>query len=207
MNIPVFPNYQSYEYSFPTRDIDPKKKDSTYCIAWAKAIYSLWCRNKTAWTITTQNEFAELRAYARGEQDITQYQNWLIGESATSTSGSVTAFDDLPVSRVAKREGWYNILWDNISPIPMVMSSIHGMFDKADYDLYVDTIDADSRKLAEEIKYTKLIEAQNIEWQNTIKQAMGIPIDETIIYPKSKEELDMFEAQDGFKLNVARAMQ
>jgi len=58
--------------------------------------------------------------------------------------------------------------------------------------LFVDTIDNDSRKLKEEIKYIKLIEAQNIKWQNTIKVAMGIPIDEEIVYPKSKEELDMF---------------
>ncbi len=207
LNFPVSNNYSSAEWSFPSRDIDPKKKTGDYCRAWAQGIYSLWCRNKTAWTLDTQNEFAELRLYSRGEQDVEQYKKWITGEATTDSNGSVTLFDDTPLSKVAKREGWMNVLWENISPAPMILSAIHGMFDKADYDLYVDTIDADSRKLAEEIKYTKLIEAQNIEWQNTIKTAMGIPIDEQIVYPKSKEELDMFEAQDGFKLNVARAMQ
>jgi len=53
-----------------------------------------------------------------------------------------------------------------------ILSAIHGMFDKADFDLFVDTIDADSRALAEEQKYIKLIESQNIEWQNKIKMEM-----------------------------------
>jgi hypothetical protein len=207
MSIPVLPSFNSKEYSFPSRDISPDKKKSEYCASWAKAIYSLFCRNRTSFTLGEQEEFATLRLYARGEQDITQYQKWLLGDTTSNPNGATSSFDDLAISRVSKREGWGNILWQNISPAPQIMSAIHGMFDKADFDLYVDTIDADSRKLAEEIKFTKFIEAQNIEWQNKIKMDMGIPIDEEMVYPKSKEELDMFEAQDGFKLNVARAMQ
>jgi hypothetical protein len=208
MSIHVSPNYKSGEFSFPSRDIDPKTKGADYSRQWAEAIYALFCKGKTAWTTDAQNEFTVLRAYSRGEQDMEQYKKWLMSSTTTDT-GTVTytEFDDLPISRVAKREGWYNILWQNISPAPMVMSAIHGMFDKADYDLFVDTIDADSRKLAEEQKYLKLIESQNLAWQNKIKMDMGIPIDETMVYPKSKEELDMYEAQGGFKLNVARAMQ
>ena len=207
MSIPVLQNFTNTEYSFPARDISPLKKKSEYCLQWAKAIYSLWIRNKTAWTSDYQNEFSVLRAYSRGEQDITQYQTWLMGETTNDNNGTVTAFDELPLSRRAKKEGWYNILWQNLSPAPQILSAIHGMFDKADYDLFVDTIDADSRKLAEEQKYVKFIEAKNMEWQNKIKMDMGIPIDEEMVYPRSKEELDMFEAQGGFKLNVAKAMQ
>lgn len=207
MYFPVVAKYSQDEFSFPNRDIDPANKKDTYCLRWAESVYSLWCMNKTAWTLAEYNEFEELRLYAKGEQDIEQYKNWLAGETSSDTNGSVTVFDDTPVGRVSKREGWANILWQNISPAPMIKDSIHGMFDKADYDLYVDTIDADSRALAEEQKYIKYVEAQNLEWQNALKASMGIPIDETIVYPKSKEELDMFEAQDGFKLNVARAMQ
>jgi len=207
MSVPILQSYYNYEWAFPDRDISPDKKGAEYCISWTKGIYALFCRRKTAWTSGEQEEFSELRSYARGEQDVSKYQKWLLGETTTDTNGGVTDFDSTPVSRISKREGWYNVLWSNISPAPMILSSVHGMFDKADFDLYVDTIDADSRKLAEEQKFIKFVEAQNIEWQNKIKTEMGIPIDEQIVYPKSKEELDMFEAQDGFKLNVARAMQ
>jgi len=207
MIFPLLPSYKNNEFTFPSRDVDPKTKTASYCKSWAEGIYSLWTRDKTAWSVSAQDEFSTLRLYSRGEQDVTQYQNWLLGEVNSTSNTAVDSFDDTSVGKISKREGWASVLWENISPAPMILSAIHGMFDKADYDLYVDTIDADSRKLAEEVKFTKLIEAQNADWQNKIKADMGIPIDEEIVYPKSKEELDMFEAQDGFKLNVARAMQ
>ena len=207
MAIPVLSNYTSTEWIFPARDINPDKKGAEYCMHNSRAIYSLFCHKKAAWTYDYQDEFSTLRDYSRGEQSVDKYKKWFL-DNGDSDSGSVyDSYDETPVGRVSKREGWANVLWENISPAPMICQSIHGMFDKADFDLFVDTIDADSRKLAEEQKYIKFIEAQNAEWQNKIKMEMGIPIDEEIVYPKSKEELDMYEAQDGFKLNVARAMQ
>jgi len=206
--IPVIANYKDTEFPFPSRDIDPKQKGDKYCKSNAQAIYSLYCRAKTAWSADYQQEFNELRDYSRGEQNTDRYKSWLLDETdVTNSNVSLSTFDDTPLGRVSKREGWANVMFENISPAPMIMSAIHGMFDKADYDLYVDTIDNNSKALKEEIEYTKLIEAQNAEWQNQIKTAKGIPIDENIVYPKSIEELEMFKAQDGYKLNVARAMQ
>lgn len=206
MKVSELPAYKDKEWQFPSRDRDPKTKDGVYCKAWAEAIYSLWARGKTAWSASTHSWFNEMRAYSRGEQDIEQYKKWLTETSSTEDS-SVSSFDDTPLGRTAKREGFYNILWENLSPAPAIFNALHGMFDKADFDLIVDTIDADSRRLAEEQKYIKLVEAQNAEWQNKIKAEMGIPIDEDMVYPRSKEDFDMFEAQGGFKLNVAKAMQ
>ena len=206
MKVSELPAYKNREWQFPNRDRDPKSKDGAYCKAWAEGIYSLWARGKTAWSSQTQSWFGEMRAYSRGEQDIEQYKAWLTSDSS-QTDTSISAFDDTAIGKKAKREGWYNLLWENLSPAPMIFDAVHGMFDKSDFDLYVDTIDADSRKLAEEQKYIKLIAAENAEWQNKIKAEMGIPIDEDIVYPKSKEDFDMFEAQGGFKLNVAKAMQ
>ena len=206
MKVSELPAYKNREFQFPNRDIDPAKKTGAYCKGWAEGIYSLWCRGKPAWSSQTQSWFGEMRAYSRGEQDIEQYKKWLTDDVSQGNS-SISSFDDTAVGKAAKREGWYNLLWENLSPAPMIFDAVHGMFDKSDFDLYVDTIDADSRKLAEEQKYIKLIAAENAEWQNKIKAEMGIPIDEDIVYPKSKEDFDMFEAQGGFKLNVAKAMQ
>lgn len=207
MKVSELPAYKNSEYQFPNRDINPKDKGSLYCKAWAEAIYSLWTRGKTAWSADTHTWFGDMRAYSRGEQSVEQYKKWLVETSTSDSGSSVTSFDDTPIAKQAKRAGYYNILWENISPLPMIFDCIHGLFDKADFDLYVDTIDADSRNLAEEQKYIKLVQAENAEWQNKIKADMGIPIDEDIIYPKSKEDFDMFESQGGFKLNVAKTMQ
>lgn len=209
MIAPIFEEYKNKEYVFPSRDINPKDKKDEYCRKNAEAIYSLFLRNKLNWGSQTWEHFSVLRSYSRGEQSVEQYKSWLINDvnDTNNTSIATDSFDSLPLSRVAKRGGWYNVLWKNISPAPMIMNAIHGMFDKLDFDLYCNVIDPDSRALEEEAAYIKLIEAQNAEWQNKIKTEMGIPIDEDMPMPKSKEELDMLKARDGFKLNVSRAIQ
>jgi len=207
--IPVLSAYKDGSWAFPRQDIDPSKKDAEYHTTNAKAIYSLFCRNRTAWGATTYDKFNELRAYSCGEQDVDKYKTWLISDESSSTSSTVAvdSFDSLPLTRTARREGWFNALWSNISPAPGLLSALHGQFDKLDFDLYVDCIDPDSRALEESQAFKKLVEGQNIEWQNKIKKDMGIPIDENAILPKSLEELDMLKAMGSFKLNVSRAMQ
>jgi hypothetical protein len=207
--IPIIDDsYKNKEWAFPPRDQNPANKGAEYCRQNNQAIYSLFCRNKMAWGAGDLRTFGTLRDYSNGRQSTDQYKSFLLNDiNDNGTSVSFDSFDQLPLSRVAKRQGWYNMIWDNISPAPMIMNALHGQFDKLDFDLNVSVVDPDSRALEEEQAFLKLIEAQNAEWQNKIKMEMGIPIDEDVMMPRSKEELDMLKAKDGFKLNVARAMQ
>lgn len=204
----ALPKYTDREWNFPNRDIDPKKKLGPYCKAFAEGIYSLWAHGKTAWGLNSYNEFAELRAYSCGTQSTERYKSFLTSttDSATDSTG-VSTWDDTPFARVAKRDGYYNMLWENLSPAPKIMNSIHGMFDKVDFNLYVDTIDRNSQELLEDEMYKKFFESQNAVWQNEYKNKAGIPIDEDTFFPKSVEEFNMYRAKGGFKLNVAIAMQ
>ncbi len=206
MKLPILPNYRDGNKPFPDRDIDPKKKDAAYCAQWAQAIYSLFTQNKTAWATWMYDEFSELRAYSCGEQSVEKYKTWLTSSDSSDATNDIT-FDDTALSRVSKREGWYNILFENISPLPKIMNAIHGMFDKIDYNPYVNTVDSKSQQLTEDIMYRKLFEARNREWQNEYKKNAGIPIDEDTFFPKSIEEFNMYKAKGGYKLNVAIAMQ
>jgi hypothetical protein len=206
--IPVLIEYSNSEWGFPSKDVDPKKKDHEYHRKHCQGIYSLFLRNKTSWGITGYKDFAIARDYSRGEQDVNQYKAWLLNQNMEDgSSANVDVFDDTPIGRIAKREGWMNIMWQNVSPAPMIMNAIHGMMDKMDYDIFCDTIDANSKALKEEQKFVKLVESKNADWQVEFKKKAGIPVDESVVFPKSVEELDMYEAKDGFKLNVARAMQ
>jgi len=195
-------------YDFPDHDIDPKLKNAEYCRKHAESIYSLFLRNECSWGSADITRFDENRLYSRGEQDVSQYKAWLtFDNSDNSSTSSSDDFDSTPLARVSKREGWASILWRNLSPAPMILSSIHGSLDKQDYDLYVNTIDADSRGLMEDAKYRKMVEAKFADWQIDFKKKAGIPVDEQMIYPRTQEEFDMFEAEDGFKLAVATSMQ
>ena len=210
--IPVLDKYKTKgDYDFPSRDIDPAAKGDEYCRLNAQAIYALYCNNQCAWGLNDVNQFNVNRKYSTGSQDVDQYKTWLLNdtsEDATSTeTTSVEFWDSLPLGRVSKREGWANILWKNLSPAPSLMNQLHGQLDKQDCDLYVNTIDSDSRGLVEDEKYRKMVEAKFADWQIDFKKKAGIPVDEQMIYPRTQEEFDMFEAEDGFKLAVAVSMQ
>lgn len=210
MGIFVDEKYKTGDYAFPNRDINPQEKGNVYCRQNAQAIYSLFLNNQTAFGVTSMSRFDENRLYSRGEQSVEQYKSWLMGEvsdESSTTPVSVDSWDDLPVGRLHKRQGWSNVNWKALSPAPAIMNSLHGQFDKMDFDLYVNTIDADSRELMEDEKRKKMVEAKFMDWQIGFKKKAGIPVDEQMIYPRTQEEFDMFEAEDGFKLSVAVSMQ
>jgi len=198
--------YKSSQYQFPDRRIDPRKKGKEYCRKNAEAIYALYLRGKTAFPQDSQNTFNELRLYANGQQSRDQYKSWLLQDNSENSSGAGT-WDDTVLNRVAKREGWYNVLWDNISPAPKIMSMLHGLFDDTEWDIFVDNIDQHSQDLLEHEKYKMIVQGQHEDWQIEYKKNAGIPIDEGVVYPKSKEEFDMAVASEGFKLNIAKAME
>ena len=207
--IPVLSAYKDREWAFPKQNINPDKKDIEYHRSWSKGIYSLYCRKKTAWSEATQKNFQELRDYSNGEQSTDRYKKWLVNDLNTGADSTVAidSFDSTPVSRIAKKEGWLSMMWQNISPAPTILNALHGQFDKLDFDLYVNVIDAESKDLEENEAYLRFFEGKNLEWQNEYKLKAGIPIDENTYYPKSVQEFEMYKAQGGFKLNVARSMQ
>ncbi len=199
--------YNNNNYPFPSREISPSKKGEEYCIKNAEAIYSLYKRGKTAFSEKASKAFNTLRLYANGQQDVTQYQTWLLDDPTSNGGTSATTWDETSVSRVAKKEGWFNISTDNVSPAPKIMAMLHGLFDDTEWDIFVDTIDQYSKKLLEKEKYLQIVQGSNQVWQDQYKQAAGIPIDQDVVYPKSKEEFDVSVATEGFKLNIAKAME
>ncbi len=208
--IPIISKYKDGEWSFPRQNINPKDKDAKYHKRNAEAIYSLFLRNKCSWTSDSYSHFEELRLYSLGKQDTSKYKTWLTNDLSSTGQPSTIAldsFDSTPLSRVAKKEGWLNMIFDNISPAPTILEGLHGVFDGVDYDLYTNVIDPESKDIEENEAYLRFFEGQNIEWQNEYKQKAGIPIDENTYYPKSVQEFEMYKAQDGFKLGVARSMQ
>ena len=110
--IPTLDVYKNDEWGQPKQSIDPKKKLEEYHRSYSQFIYSLFCRNKTAWGKASYDRFDELRAYSNGEQSTDRYKKWLIDDISDGTSSTVAtdSFDSTPVSRVAKREGWYNMM-------------------------------------------------------------------------------------------------
>jgi len=193
-------------FPFPNRDINPEKKDAVYDKKFAEAIYSIFISDRAAWGIGDFDAIQKNRAYATGNQSTERYKKHLLDEQNQDGEAAASA-DDMPISRVAKRSGWYNVLWKNLSIGPKLMDSLQGMFAPVDFDLYVDAVDPSSMSMQENAKYMALVMGQNQEWQIAYKKKAGIPVDENLILPKTTQELASVEQQGGFKLNIAKAME
>lgn len=201
--------YVNGEYNFPNSNINPKlKTEEPYCMDYTKALFSLYQKNATSWGVNTLEYFDNMRRYANGDQDNYQYLSFIKNGDTEDDSAIPTIYDDnASFTKEFKRKGLGTIMTQNLSPATKILNSIHGMLDKLDYDIMADTIDADSRGLVEFTKYKKYHEAKDIAFQMEFKKKAGLPVDQPTNFPKTKEELDAFEAKEGFKLNVAKAMQ
>ena len=202
-------SYTPETYPFPNKDIDPKKKlEPDYCKRNAEAIYALYLSNGTAWGYGSGDYFTRMRQYSDGMQDTSQYQSFIKNSSSSEDNSVPTIFDTNDFTKEAKRKGYLSLMFQNLSPAAKIMNSLHGLMDKFDYDILADTIDVDSRGLIEFMKYKKMFEVMDAPFANEFKSKAGIPIEQSSSYfPGDKEELDAYEAREGFKLNVAKCMQ
>ena len=207
--IPNITSYKDGDYDRPNERINPSDKNADYHKKWSQFVYALYLRGSCAWGVDGYNKFSELRSYSLGKQNCDKYKVWLSSEVSTNQSSTIAvdSFDSTPLSRISRREGWYNLMFDNISPAPTILEALHGQFDELDYDLYTNVIDANSKDIEENEAYQRLVEGIFRDWQIEYKQKAGIPVDEDTYYPKSIQEFEAFKAQDGFKLNVARSIQ
>jgi hypothetical protein len=187
----------------PDRSINPALKGEAYCREWSKFIYSAFINDRTSWGASSFSHANLMRLYANGEQPVDLYQNSLLGEPSTST----LPLNEMPISRVAKREGWYNIMWKPISLAPKLINNVLGMMDGVDFDIFVNATDSNSRDIEATAKSKAFVMSLNKDFLMRYKGAAGLPMEEEKLVPDNPYELDMIERADGFKVNYAKAMQ
>ena len=91
-------------FPFPNRDRNPKSKDAEYHKKWAEAIYSIFISSRASWGIREHDSFTKQRSYSIGRQSTDKYKSFLL-EEEQSDGNTVSSVDDMPISRVARREG------------------------------------------------------------------------------------------------------
>jgi hypothetical protein len=189
---------------FPDRTIDPASKGDAYCMEWAKGIYTNFIGGRASWGVSDFGHMNDMRLYAMAAQSVAPYQKMLLDEDDDSPN---TGINDMPISRVAKREGWYNVLWTPISLAPKLINNIIGLMEGADYDIFVNAIDSSSRDMEETAKAKAYILSMNKQFLLQYKQNAGLPTDEEQQVPDNPYEIGIIENMDGFKVNYAKGMQ
>jgi hypothetical protein len=191
----------------PSDDIDPKLKetDPTWSLAYMEHIYAQYVLGNCAITPTDVRRFDRNYKYSIGRQDTSIYKDMILDEfdDNDETPKYTRGYDDVHApSQKKSREGWVNIDFENVfSPMPKYINAIIGIMESEEHDINVAAIDEHSGDLREQIKYQRYVKGKYLDRLNSYQEAMGIePQDENEVYPRSIEELGMFEEMGEFKI-------
>lgn len=206
----IFKDYENgAAYPSPNKNINPeKKKTKEYALATAEWIYSMQVRNNMAITCDMWDSFGVYRAYGRGEQDASIYQEYKARDVLMNmTNSSSTLNVTQPYSRggfsSSSRKGMQNINWQIESPMPKVKKAIHGMMADYDYDVFGECVDNTSIAEQDKKKYREYFRNKNKEFEQQFAQAAGIEYNPPEVSVNSLEELDEADEAGMFMLDYA----
>lgn len=198
-------------FPFPDRSITPEKKSAReYTQLVGEGIYTRHLKNKTASSSSARSLFEELRDYGNGEQPEDKYKRYLMGVVQSDTSAPISPIDgSWTENRTQERKGWMNVLWDIISPAPMIKKEIHGLFDDIDFDIIADAVDADSGAAEENEKWKLWVDTKSFVAERLFaaRAMAGVPAETPDFVPENIEELEMYREAGGFKMVYAMELE
>lgn len=197
-------SYKSASYAAPSDDIHPDKKDKDWRLRWCKYIYSYWANNNCLIRNDDELWIMENRSYMHGRQDVSKYQNWLLGsESKTNTDGSTNTHGD-----IANREGWANISWRIFSIMPKYLREFKSIMTSTQHETKVDAIDKFSSDQKMEAKAKMWIEKLKKPVFDQVRLQVGLAVEpeEDLSLPRNLSELNLYEKLGRFKLQYEKGM-
>jgi hypothetical protein len=198
--------YAKGNYPLPNRDskeITSKEKDSKeYNLAVARAMYSDFCGGRTMGGYDLYNFIDEYRSYALGRQDNSRYKDAYYGKS--NNSDGLIQSDE---SRFSKRKAFNSLNFDVMSPAPKTVDALLSIISKATNYVSVDATDQYSANQKENLKWGTWADTQYGSEFNFLRSLAAIPPDRPSFVPRNIEELNLYEAEGGFKMSYAEVME
>jgi hypothetical protein len=190
------------------READPKAKNRDYFRKNAEAIYSAYLRGRTGLTYSDAYEYPTLRMFGDGLQSEERYKNYFAKEEMPSPSSPTNLLlDQYGQSMQGKRKGYFNVLWDIVSPATKIVNTLIGNFMSYEYDINADPTDAYSKNLVEDEKLRLWVEKENMPFFKAMMEQVGLEYNKPEFLPETVEELELYEMSGGFKPNYARIME
>ncbi len=199
--------YESDKYQ-PVRTPDPNKKDDTYFRKNAEAIYSSYMRGRTGVTFTDAYDYSMLRLFSDGRQSEDRYKNYFTRDELPSPADPVNfSGTQSGQSRESKRKGYFNVLWDIVSPASKIVSTLVGNFLSYEYDVVADPVDPYSKNFVEDEKTRLWVEKENMGYFKQLYEQVGLEYKQPDFIPETVEELELYEMSGGFKPSYAKIME
>jgi hypothetical protein len=195
--------YSKNNYRFPDYKIDPKNKVAEYCRQVCESIFSIHIQGKSGVPYSRGTQYDENRMYGNSAQPVSKYKVVLMGHNEVEHTNNMfdTLDDDGAISgKKIKREGWMNVLWKPLDVVSKLKYGLHGMYDKADFDIVAKGIDQKSGAKREQMKYMSQVHQKWGQDIQMLSNLIGIEYVPPTYVPENEYELSMFENAGGFKL-------
>jgi hypothetical protein len=178
-----------------------KKQQPEYNRKNAQALYSDYTNNRTDITEGLSTYFDTLRLFGSGKQTPEQYKNFMSGITQSPTGNNVFSGIDFAFlgDKKSNREGWLNIIWKVMSPIPLIETIAKALFSPVDYDIKAETVDIDSGAEEESTMLDFYSRSQLKPLFDSIDSMAGIPSSRDSIIIGSLEEFEKIKSDGGFK--------
>jgi hypothetical protein len=214
-NLPFQGTYagKQNDFLFPDSYQDPNYKVDEKGAYVKQMLESMYCKylNGSLGGLDFYVKADLIRAYGAGHQPSSIYTSWAYGGYAYTSDriAQLSQGIDVNIEGVSEKlnKGWHNVNFDVISPLPKIKETIKGMLDNVDYEIHADTVDAISTDKKQNERLKLLVTAQEKDWIEQQYKTMNLPSDLPEYIPQSKEELDLYEAYGGLKLQCARIQQ
>ena len=197
--------YAKGGYFIPDRESRKEDKDSAeYARKVAEYVYSEMCSGKTYITHDLYTSVRRNRDYARGQQDRGIYEDAFYGRDANNNTLE-TVFERN--GRKINRKAYANLNFEIQSPMPRVMDSITNKIIELVERVSVDATDSYSGAERESAKWGAYVDGKFKEEFRTLRALSALPQQEPGYVPRSIEELNLYEAEGGFKLAYEETME
>jgi hypothetical protein len=194
---------------FPSHSVPPKEKlTKAWCKQFCQAIYTLYLNNMCAWNYGDIAQIRRLRAYGNGMQDISQYQDAILGRAGVNVTGEGNPSAKGPgASLDYRRKGYANINFNILKIAPKFKTIVVGTFESVEHDVFADGVDEKSgvQRLAQ--KNRAWIEMKFKDIFDSLEQQTGAVAKKPSYIPESEEELEMYESMGGFRLQSEIAIE
>lgn len=198
-------DYANKSLSMPDREDRKEDKNSKkYNLRMAEYVYHEFCRGGTYVRSDWYDTVSRNRSYAEGRQDETKYMDAFYGKADTN---NVIETLTNAGTRKSSRKAYNNLNFDIQSPAPRYMDAIVGKLKKLVNRVSVDALDAKSGARREELKWGTYVDGKFREEFQSLSQIMQLPQQDVGYTPRNIEELNLYEAEGGFKLAYERLME
>jgi len=198
--------YKDGDYHAPDKEDKSINKDSEeYNLQVAQYTYRLFAKGSTFISHDYYTSVRRNREYALGLQDQSIYEDSFYGKE--SDNNTLESLANRNNSRYARRKAYANLNFTIQSPMPRVMDSIVNKLVELVNRVSVDATDEYSGAEKENMKWGAYVDGKYKEQMDSLKLLAAIPTGEKAYTPKNVEELNLYEAEGGFKLGYEETME